>query len=161
MALGLYDWSPDNREELARGWITTGATPGEAAAAAGVVSPSAADATVAAFNEGCRLGRDEYGRPADSLVPLDQPPFYCVPLYPGGVSTMGGPRHDERGRVLDPFGEPLPGLYSAGTVGQMIGMLYPAAGSGWSEALCAGRLAGHSAATADRAAPSTIHMEQD
>ena len=146
IALGHYDWSPDNGKELAQGWITSGDTVEEAVAAAGVLDPSAAAASVAAFNDGCALGEDPFGRAAPSLVPLDCPPYYCVPLYPGGVSTMGGPRHDEYGRVLDPFGGPIPGLFSAGTVGQMIGMLYPSAGAGWSEALCAGRLAGTSAA---------------
>ncbi len=31
------------------------------------------------------------GRPAESLIPLDSPPYYCMPLYPGGLNTCGGP----------------------------------------------------------------------
>jgi succinate dehydrogenase/fumarate reductase flavoprotein subunit len=146
VSMGLYTWSPDNTAELARGWISAGATATELGTALGMARPDAVDEAVADYNAGCAIGEDAFGRPASSLVPL-QPPFYAVPLYPGGVGTMGGPEHDEHGRVLDPFGDPIGGLYSAGSVGQMIGDLYPAPGSGWSEALCAGRMAGAAAAT--------------
>jgi succinate dehydrogenase/fumarate reductase flavoprotein subunit len=144
VALGLYDWSHDNATELARGWITRATTATELGERLGI-GPSAVAESVATYNAGCASGRDEFGRPLESLVPLE-PPFYAVPLHPGGVGTMGGPRHDEKGRVLDPFGEVIPGLYAAGSVGQMIGELYPAPGSGWSEALCAGQMAGLAAA---------------
>ena len=147
VALGLYEWSGDNSDELARGWIVTGSSANELGERLGLPRPDAVAETVAEYNAGCASGRDRFGRPPESLVALE-PPFYAVPLYPGGVGTMGGPRHDEHGRVLDPFGAPIPGLYAAGSVGQMIGELYPAPGSGWSEALCAGRMAGLAAAGA-------------
>jgi succinate dehydrogenase/fumarate reductase flavoprotein subunit len=146
-AVGLYDWSRDNSAEVRRGWIKTGNSIEEVARLAGLEDPAAAACTVAAYNEACLHGEDKLGRPLASLVPLDRPPYCCVKLYPGGPGTAGGPRHDAQGRVLDPFGDPIPGLFAAGQVAQMIGTLYPSSGSGFSEALCAGIMAGTAAAT--------------
>ena len=67
-------------------------------------------------------------------------------LYPGGSNTCGGPRRDERARVLDPFGVPIPGLYAAGELGEPFGVLYPSSGSNLSEALCFGQIAAETAA---------------
>lgn len=146
--VGLYDWSPDNSAEIERGWIGRGATPGEAAAAAGMADPAAAERAVVDYNAACAAGVDPLGRADDTLVELDSPPYYCVPLYPGGSNTSGGPRRDAAARVLDPFGDPIPGLYAAGELGQPVGMLYPADGANLSEAFCFGRIAA-AAALAD------------
>lgn len=141
-AVGLYDWSLDNLAEIERGWIAQGDTVEAAAAAAGVEDPAAAAATVEAYNEACRTGAaDPLGRPLSSMVPIERGPFYCVALWPGGSNTTGGPRRDRHGRVLDPFDEPIEGLYAAGELGQPSGMLYPADGSNLSEALCFGQIA--------------------
>jgi succinate dehydrogenase/fumarate reductase flavoprotein subunit len=145
VGVGLYDWSRDNRREIEAGWIAEGATVEEAAERAGVRDPGAAAQTVTEYNAGCGRGDDPLGRPAETLVPLDRPPFYCVPMFPGGSNTSGGPRRDEHARVLDAFGSPIPGLYGAGELGQAIGLLYPAHGANLSEALCSGRIAAESA----------------
>jgi succinate dehydrogenase/fumarate reductase flavoprotein subunit len=79
------------------------------------------------------------------MVPLDSPPFYCVPLYPGGSNTSGGPRRDGRARVLGVGGEPIPGLFCAGELGSPIALLYPADGSNLSEAFCFGQIAAETA----------------
>jgi succinate dehydrogenase/fumarate reductase flavoprotein subunit len=141
VGVGLYDWSADNAAEIERGWISRGDTVEEAARAAGVLDPARAAATVEAFNEACRVGVDPLGRPAETLVPLDSPPYYCVPLYPGGSNTCGGPRRDRDGRVIDVFGEPIEGLYAAGELGQPLGLLYPSNGANLSEAFCFGQIA--------------------
>lgn len=144
--VGLYDWSPDNRAEIDRGWIATGATVEEAAAAAGVRDPAATAATVEEYNSYCAAGGgDPFGRPAESLVALDTGPFYCVALYPGGANTSGGPRRNERAEILDAFGEPIPGLYGAGELGQAYGALTPSGGSNLSDANCFGRIAAEAA----------------
>jgi hypothetical protein len=150
----LYRWSPDNRQEIAAGWISEGATVAEAAVRAGMDDPSAAavEAEVAEYNRGCATGHDAFGRPAQSLVPLDQPPFYCVPLYPGTTNTLGGPRRDEHARILDAFGEPIPGLFGAGELGQALGMLYPSSGCGLTDALVFGQLAAETAIGGDAVA---------
>ncbi|GAA1866545.1 hypothetical protein GCM10009836_53690 [Pseudonocardia ailaonensis] len=139
--VGLYDWSPDNSAEIERGWIGRGATPAEAGAAVGMPDPQSLDAAVRDYNA---LTEDPLGRPAESLLPLE-PPYYCVPLYPGGSNTSGGPVRDAGGRVLDPWGDPVPGLYAAGELGQPVGMLYPADGANLSEAFCFGRIAASTA----------------
>ena len=138
---GYYDWSPDNSREIAKGWIKKADSVAELAKLAGIVDPDALAETVARYNEGCASGDDEFGRPADTLVPLDSPPYYCVAMFPGGSNTCGGPRKDERARVLDAFGAPIPGLYAAGELGEAVGLLYPANGANLSESICFGRIA--------------------
>jgi succinate dehydrogenase/fumarate reductase flavoprotein subunit len=144
-SVGLYDWSPDNRREIERGWVIEGDSIEDVALRAGVKDPAAAAREIAAYNAGCAAGHDPFGRPKDSLTPIDQAPFYCVPLYPGGSNTSGGPRRDERARILDVFGEPIPGLFGAGELGQAIGLLYPGGGAALSEAFCFGQIAAEEA----------------
>jgi succinate dehydrogenase/fumarate reductase flavoprotein subunit len=138
---GYYDWSPDNSREVANGWIKKADSIAELGKLAGVEDPAALAETVARYNAGCASGIDEFGRPRETLVPLDSPPYYCVALYPGGPNTCGGPRKDERARVLDAFGAPIPGLYAAGELGEAVGLLYPANGANLSESVCFGRIA--------------------
>lgn len=138
---GLYDWSDDNQVEIDRGWIARGDTVEEAAAAAGVLDPKAAARTVREYNELCSGGEDPFGRAPETLVALDQPPYYCMPMWPGGPNTCGGPRRNERGEVIGVFGDPIPGLYAAGELGQPIGRLYPSRGADLCDALCAGQVA--------------------
>jgi succinate dehydrogenase/fumarate reductase flavoprotein subunit len=149
-AVGLYRWSEDNGKEIDSRWIGSGATAGEAALQGGLAPESAAelDATVAHYNASCGSRADAFGRPADSLVPLDMPPFHCVPLYAGGPYPQGGPRRDALGRVMSLDGAPIPGLFAAGELGQAIGALYPAPGAAISEAICLGQVAGEAAAIA-------------
>jgi hypothetical protein len=143
---GAHSWSADNRAELERGWIQQGTSVAEVAERVGLEDPAAAERTVRAHNDGCTRAEDEFGRPRESLVPLDSPPFYAIPLFPGASNTSGGPRRNERAQVLDPFGEPIPGLYGAGELGQAIAHLYPSPGASLSDALCFGRIEGEAAA---------------
>lgn len=61
----------------------------------------------------------------DSLVPprsrhrwrVAIPPFFAVELQPAITFTHGGLRIDERARVLDEHGSPIPGLLAAGVDG--------------------------------------------
>jgi succinate dehydrogenase/fumarate reductase flavoprotein subunit len=150
---GYYDWSPDNSKEIAKGWIKKADSIAELAELAGIVDPSQLAQTVDRYNAGCASGVDEFGRPAETLVPLDSPPFYCVAMYPGGSNTCGGPRRDERARVLDAFGDPIPGLYAAGELGEAVGLLYPANGANLSESICFGRIAAADALGRDPLSP--------
>jgi succinate dehydrogenase/fumarate reductase flavoprotein subunit len=144
-SIGHYQWSKDNSAEIGMGWIKQGATVEDAARAAGCLNPEAAARTVAAYNEACAGGSDPFGRPANSLVPIDQGPFYCIPVYPGGATTNGGPRRDAKARILNPMHEPIPGLFGAGELGGAIGMLYPSPGSNLGEAFAFGAIAAESA----------------
>lgn len=139
--VGLYQWSADNSAEIDRGWIAAGKTAAEAAAAAGCADPEQAERTVAEYNAACERGVDPLGRPPSTLVPIDGPPYYCVPLWAGGSNTSGGPRRNEASQVLDAFGEPIAGLYAAGELGQVLGVRYPADGANLSDAFCFGRIA--------------------
>ena len=145
VAMGLYDWSMDNEKEVSSGWIKRGSSIEGVAAAAGLADPEAAARTIAEYNAGCAAGSDPFGRPANSLVPLDRPPFYCVPVYPGGANTNGGPRRDACARILDARRRPIPGLFGAGELGGAIGLLYPSPGANLSEAFVFGQLAAETA----------------
>lgn len=142
---GHYAWSKDNRAEIDMGWIKEAATIEGAARAAGCLDPEAAAATIAAYNAACAAGEDEYGRPTSSLIPIDEPPYYCVPVYPGGATTNGGPRRDAKARILNAFREPIPGLFGAGELGGAIGMLYPSPGANLGEAFAFGVIAAETA----------------
>ena len=144
-SIGYYAWSADNRAEIDLGWVKEAATVEAAAALAGVADPAAAARTIADYNAACARGEDTLGRPAASLVPIDEPPFYCVPVYPGGATTNGGPRRDAKARILNAFHEPIPGLFGAGELGGAIGLLYPAPGANLGEAFAFGALAAETA----------------
>lgn len=102
--------------------------------------------TVANMNEYSKTGVDpEFGRgmniydqffgdpsvtPNPNLGPIDSAPFYAVPINNGDLGTKGGVRCDERARVLDGEGKPIPGLYAAGNnSGTPFGDTYPGAGA--------------------------------
>ena len=136
-----YDWSADNETEVGRGWIVRGSDWEDVARRAGLGDPAQAARTIGEYNEACRTKTDPLGRPAESLIALDQPPFYCMKLWPGGPNTSGGPRRNEHAQVIDVFGEPIAGLYEAGELGEAVGALYPANGGNISDALCFGRIA--------------------
>jgi succinate dehydrogenase/fumarate reductase flavoprotein subunit len=144
---GHYAWSKDNRAEINMGWIKEASSVEEAARAAGCLDPAAAARTIADYNAACASGSDVLGRPVSSLVPIDEPPFYCVPVYPGGATTNGGPRRDARARILNPYREPIPGLFGAGELGGAIGMLYPSPGANLGEAFAFGAIAAETALT--------------
>jgi succinate dehydrogenase/fumarate reductase flavoprotein subunit len=143
--LADYVWSPDNSKELEAGWIRTGRTPAELAEQCGFDVAAVTD-TIETFNRSCRSGEDPaFGRDPATMAELTGT-LFAVPLWPGGSHTTGGPRRDARARVVSVRGGVLPGLYSAGELGSMYGMLYPAGGASTAELLAFGRIAGHEAA---------------
>lgn len=149
-SFGHYAWSKDNRAEIDMGWISEGASVEAAARAAGCLDPEAAARTIADYNAACAAGGgDAFDRPEKSLIPIDQGPFYCMPVYPGGATTNGGPRRDAKARIVDPFGQPIAGLFGAGELGGAIGLLYPSPGSNLGEAFAFGAIAAETALSAD------------
>lgn len=146
----LYRWSQDNRQEIARGWIVQAPTVKELAQKLSL-NPDALVKTVRAYNLHCRRGEDaEFGRKPAGLVPLATPPYCAVRLWPGGPTTHGGPRRNARAQVVNVWGNPIPGLYAAGEMGSVYGMLYIAPGGFLAECLAFGRLAGENAAQEKR-----------
>ena len=65
------------------------------------------------FNRQCADGRLSPSRELDA-APLLSPPYYVIEVIPAITFTFGGLRIDERARVLDDRGEPVPGLLAAG-----------------------------------------------
>jgi succinate dehydrogenase/fumarate reductase flavoprotein subunit len=75
--------------------------------------------------------------------PLDQPPFYALPVVPGISFTDGGIAIDARTRALDWQNEPVPGLFAAGA--DAGGVFYEQYLGGASSSLVLGRQAGAAA----------------
>ncbi|WP_280217668.1 FAD-dependent oxidoreductase [Nocardia neocaledoniensis] len=140
-----YRWSADNQAEIDRGWIHRADTPAELAALLGVPSGVLAS-TIDRYNSACSNGFDDlWGRRPDTLVALDQPPFYAYTAGPLLAWTNGGPRRDERSRVLDRSGVVIPGLYAAGTVSSTYSWSKDG-GFHIADAIAFGRIAGRDAA---------------
>jgi len=141
----IYKWSKDNSVELERGWIKKADTPKELAKMLGLDGLTLTE-TIKNYNRYCRNGQDpEFNRPPGTLIELATPPYYAVELWPGGPNTQGGPRRNSRAGVLRADGTEIPRLYSAGELGSIYGMLYPAAGGNLAECIAFGRIAGEKA----------------
>ncbi len=141
----LYEWSPDNSREIAKGWIKRGETIAELARQINVEESSLVE-TVARYNRCCKAGKDaDLGRSRDTLAAIDMPPFYAIELWPGMLNTQGGPRRDKHAHLLNHEGKPIPRLYAAGELGSVWGFLY-AGGGNIAECLAFGRIAGRNAA---------------
>lgn len=125
-------------------WITTAPTVAELAALLEIDGPGLAT-TLERFNVGARAGVDpDFHRGASAydqywgdqhaehpaLGPVETAPFYAVEVVSGVIGTKGGIVTDGDGRALDPFGEPVAGLYAAGnTTAHPMGPGYPGAGA--------------------------------
>jgi succinate dehydrogenase/fumarate reductase flavoprotein subunit len=142
---GIYEWSPDNQAEIDQEWVFQAGTLAELAGKIGADAP-ALEETVRNFNDACREGRDsQFGRPGNSLAPLETPPYYALELALTLVNTQGGPKRNKDCRVLDFSNRPIPRLYAAGELGSFFGFLYQG-GSNYPEAWAFGRIAGRGAA---------------
>ncbi|WP_104055012.1 MULTISPECIES: FAD-dependent oxidoreductase [unclassified Arthrobacter] len=108
------EWSGDNSLEVANGLIQRAQTLRELAEIMGVDSDTL-ERTIKNYNASCEEGRDDhFGRPADTLAPVAQAPFYALRVVPLLGWSDGGPRRDGQARVLNPRGEVIEGLYVAG-----------------------------------------------
>jgi succinate dehydrogenase/fumarate reductase flavoprotein subunit len=144
-----FDWSEDNLREVELGLLRRADTVEELAGLLQVDASTLAK-TIERWNALCDQGRDEdFGRPPASMVPIRTPPFYTGDVWPVVSNTQGGPVHDERQRVLDAYGKPIPGLLEAGEMGSIWGHLYLSGGN-LSECLITGRIAGREAAAMPR-----------
>jgi len=125
------------------------ATLGDLAAAFGVAA-DALETTLAEWNTLCGTAApDALGRPPESRMPIATPPFSAAQIWPVVSNTQGGPAHDARQRVIDPFGEPIPGLYECGEIGSVFGHIYLSGGN-LAESFVGGGIAGREAAARAR-----------
>lgn len=151
---GFVPWTKDNSDAIARGWIMKADTIGELAEKIKthpenrkMMDPEKLIKTVSRFNEFCTKGKDEeFGRRPATLAPIDKPPYYALPLYPGGPNTKGGIAANARREVLNWKGEPIPRLYTAGEISSAFKFVYQGGGN-LTECIVFGRIAGKNAAS--------------
>ncbi len=147
------------RPYLRSGYLTRGRTLRDLAERIGV-DPDGLEKTVAAFNEGARVGVDnEYGRgttpftrgsgdpdnpwPNPSLAPVEKGPFYAVKVVPGSFGTFAGLVTDAHSRVLDEHDRPIDGLSAVGVdQASVMGGHYPSGGINLGPAMTFGYLTG-------------------
>ena len=140
-----YDWSDDNLKEVDNGMLKRADTLEDLAKQLGL-EPAAVKVSVARWNALCAAGRDtDFDRPAGSMQPIVQPPFYGASVWAVISNTQGGPVHDAQSRVIDVHGRPIPRLYAAGECGSAFGHLYLSGGN-IAECFVTGRIAGQGAA---------------
>lgn len=130
----LCDWGDDNSEALEKGWIFKGDTLEELAQNIKGTTPSGIEVgcdgealaqTVASFNEYASAGEDpEFGRPADRMAPMTNPPYYAIELCFCAINTQGGAMRNGDCQVVATSGDPIPRLYSAGQFGSINGYVY-------------------------------------
>lgn len=113
--------------------------------------PAVFVAEVERYNELCAQGNDvDFGKRAEILAPVAEPPFYAGHLQACLLTMCGGLRQDLECRVLDIDDQPIDGLYVAGSAaGDFFGAGdYPTfvAGIGHGRCVTFGRMAGINAA---------------
>jgi len=112
--------------------------------------PALLEDTVNSYNRFAAEGQDpEFLKDGHYVVPLETAPFYAVAFGAefAAFFTTGGLRINAKTQVLDPDGEPIPGLYSAGrNAFAVTAENYPGSGTSVGEAFTFGRIAGKNAA---------------
>lgn len=101
--------------------------------------------TVDEFNEAVDAGEDAFGR-TSFAGRIEQPPFYAGPRMPTVHHTMGGLQIDVYARVIDTYGNAIPGFYAAGEVTGGIHGTNRLGGNALTDMTVFGRIAGESAA---------------
>lgn len=104
--------------------------------------------TVDTWNTFCDNGEDlAFYRPANHMTKVATAPFYAMRCTPTLLNTDGGPVRDAQARVCDPYGDPIPNLYSAGEFGSIWGAMYQGTGN-IAECCIFGRIAARNAIAA-------------
>ena len=141
-----YEWSPDNIKEIELGILRQAHSIDELAKMMKLDS-DVLGATIARWNAACRQGDDaDFGRPAGTMMPIEEPPFVFGQVWPAVSNTQGGPIHNARQQIVDTGGNAIPRLYAAGELGSSFGHLYLSGGN-IAECLVTGWVAGREAAT--------------
>jgi 3-oxosteroid 1-dehydrogenase len=159
----ILTWKVEGSRQAGADWYHSAATVAELAPQLGI-EPAVLTRSVERFNGFARSGVDEdfrrgenpwdlaWGDPACTpnpcLAPLDRGPFHAVRVHPGALSTRGGLRVDDRGRVLGVTdGQPIAGLFAVGNCSNAgPAGAYPGPGATLGAALTFGYLAGQAAA---------------
>ena len=147
------DWDQGNRNALKNGWILQGDTIAELAEKirAHPDNREAMDAAaltqqVEQWNRYCDAGEDpDFNAEPNTMGAVRKPPYFAIPLYPGGPNTKGGLRSNARREVLDWDDQPIPRLYAAGEINSAFQFVYQGGGN-LAECIVFGRIAGANAA---------------
>ena len=147
------DWDKGNQNALRNGWILQGATLAELAQKIRehpenkeLMDAQALEQQVEKWNRYCDDGNDpDFNAEPDTMGELRKPPFFAIPLYPGGPNTKGGLRSNARREVLDWDDQPIPRLYAAGEINSAFQFVYQGGGN-LAECIVFGRIAGMNAA---------------
>jgi len=137
---------PDYPREV----VAVGETPAELARELRLPRGSL-EATLALYNRHAAQGQDPvFHKLPGYLEPLTRPPFGAFDCTTEGsiyaAFTLGGLATDVDGRVLDPAGVPVPGLYAAGRASSGISVGSYSSGLSLGDGLFFGRRAGRHAA---------------
>jgi succinate dehydrogenase/fumarate reductase flavoprotein subunit len=149
---------------LLSGYLKRARTVGELALACGI-DPRGLVETIAEYNYHARNGDDPaFGRgttrfnrgsgdpdhkPNPCLAPIEKAPFYAIKVLPGSFGTFVGLKTDAFARVLSGDGNPIDGLYAAGSdQASVMGGHYPSGGINLGPAMTFGFVAGRHAAGA-------------
>lgn len=167
--LGLSYPGRSVRERMIRkGYLFRGRSVEDLAAQLGI-QPGGLVGTLDHYNASARRGEDplfskggtEYNRylgdpsnkPNPCIAPIEQGPFYGMPLYVGDIGTCFGLETDEFGRVLNDLQAPIPGLFACGNdMNSVMKGEYPAAGITLGPALTFGYIVGRFIASGKHAA---------
>lgn len=150
----IPDWALDGKVKQV---LKKGRTIAELAEQIGVV-PDKLTTTLSRFNNYAAKGEDPdfhrgqaaydkmYGDPRQSpnpcLRPIDNGPFYAMPIYPGDIGTNGGLVTNAKAQVIATDGGVIPGLYAIGNnAASAMGESYPGAGVTIGPALTFGYIA--------------------
>lgn len=140
-ALGIG--AEDVERMVRRGRAVKAATLAELAQACGF-DVDAFEASISAHNAAIAAGEQaEFGKPTTSnMIPLEEGDFYAISQWPSVHYCMGGLRIDAQARVLDVWGNPIPGLFAAGECCGGLHGIDRLGGNGIAECVVFGRIAG-------------------
>ncbi len=135
---------PESSDPVADKYVYKADTIAELAALTGMPADELTT-TVDQWNECCEKGNDIFfHRPAKYMEPVAKAPFYAQMCIPAFLNTDGGPVRSSKGEIMDPDGNPIPGLYSSGEFGSIWSGVYQGGGN-VAECMIFGRISARSA----------------
>ena len=139
--IDCYEWSSDNLKEVSLGILKKANSLEELSNLMNVPTDNLQN-SIQEWNSLCKSNDDdEFGRPRQTRVPIQSPPFYFGEIWPVVSNTQGALIHNTKQEVLNTFGEVIPRLYVAGEIGSIWGYLYLSGGN-LSECIISGNIAG-------------------
>lgn len=146
----FVNWgAADNSDAVKKGWILKSETIEGLAEQikkleenGGRMDAQTLTETVKRYNQFCENKKDEdFGRKLKSLQPVNEGPFYAVPLVAGGPNTKGGLACNAERQVLDWNFKPIPRLFAVGEIASALKFVYQGGGN-LTECIVFGQVAG-------------------